>query len=220
MNHAARIAVGAAVLTRQALGGTWKSVLLRGGVVVYASPHLFTALQPYPYVVPVGFVGWVGAAWWVGHPDWRPRPAPDAVAEGPGPESEEGPEEDPVSLSKEHPPGPDIDTVVGAAHRLGTPHVHLTAIEDHLGAPPGSVRRVLTAAGIPISDVRMQGRGTSTGVKGHDLPPLSHPSPEGVDGVVGAGQGANNSNNITVKSSANGVRVTVTDLTERRAYTV
>ncbi|MEU9000521.1 hypothetical protein [Streptomyces sp. NPDC048551] len=161
---------------------------------------------------------WLIAAWRAGHPDWAPGPAP-AAAEVPEPE----PEPAPVSLAKEHPgpAGPTLDDVLAAARALGTPHVHLAAIEERLQAPAGTARRVLTEAGIPIADVRMQGRGTSTGVRGSDIPPLSSPSPEGVVGVVGAGQDANNSNNdIRVTLSAGGAQVTVTDLTEQRAYTV
>ncbi|MFD3802628.1 hypothetical protein ACFWTC_03145 [Streptomyces sp. NPDC058619] len=159
---------------------------------------------------------WIIAAWRAGHPDWKPRPAP-AAAEEPEPEAE--PET--VSLAKDHPVGPTLDDVLAAARKLGTPHVHLAAIERHIKAPRGTVRPVLVEAGIPISDVRMKGAGTSTGIQDSDIPPLSSPSPEGVGGVVGAGQDANNnSNNIRVTRSAGGAQVTVTDLAEQRAYTV
>lgn len=158
---------------------------------------------------------WIVAAWRAGHPDWKPRPAP-AAAEEPEPEVESGP----VSLAKEHPAGPLLEDVLNAAHLLRTPHVHLAAIDECLKAPQGSARRLLTEAGIPISDVRMQGRGTSTGIRDSDLPPLPGPSSEGVGGAVGAVQDANNSNNIRVTRSAEGAQVTVTDLTERRAYKV
>ncbi|MFF6940452.1 hypothetical protein [Streptomyces lavendulae] len=162
---------------------------------------------------------WLIAAWRVGHPDWKPRPAPaPAAAEEPEPEEEPNP----VSLAAEHAAaaGPTIDDVVTAARKLGTPHVHLAAIEEHIKAPQGTARRLLVEAGIPIADVRMHGRGSSTGVRGSDIPTFSHPSPEGVVGVVGAGQDADNNNDIRVTRSAGGAQVTVTDLTEQRAYTV
>lgn len=133
---------------------------------------------------------WLIAAWRVGHPDWRPRPAP-AAAEAPEPEAEP----EPVSLAKEHPAGPSLDDVLVTAITMGTPHIHLTAIEHHLGAPQGSVRRVLTEAGIPITDVRMKGRGTSTGVRGDDIPAPASPSQAATDDADGAGQDDNNSNN-------------------------
>ncbi|MET8297411.1 hypothetical protein ABZW02_25635 [Streptomyces sp. NPDC005180] len=163
---------------------------------------------------------WTIAAWRTGHPDWQPRPGSQAAAaEAPEPEPEVEPEA--VSLAKEHPPGPNLEAVLSAARELGTPHVHLAAIEEHLKAPAGTARRVLSQAGIPISDVRMQGRGTSTGVRGSDIPPLSYPSPEGAGDVVGAAQNANNSNsNIRVTRSAGGAQITVTNLNEQRAYTV
>ncbi len=158
---------------------------------------------------------WIIAAWRAGHPDWKPRPAPAAAEATPEPAP------DPVSLAKDHPAGPSLDDVLTVARALGTPHVHLAAITDRLKAPDGAVRQVLTAAGIPIGDVRMQGRGTSTGVKGTDIPPAPSPYPEGAGAAVGAGQGANNSNNnVRVDRVGGGAQITVTDLTERRAYTV
>jgi hypothetical protein len=158
---------------------------------------------------------WLITAWRVGHPDWQPRSGP-AAAEEPEPEVEP----EPVSLAKEHWAGPHLEDVLNAAHLLGTPHVHLAAIDECLKASQGSARRLLTEAGIPISDVRMQGRGTSTGVRDSDLPPLPGPSSEGVVDAVGAGQAVNNSNNnVKVTRSANGAQVTVTDLTEARHYT-
>lgn len=39
-----------------------------------------------------------------------------------------------------------------------------------LGTDTAEVREVLTRAGVPISDVRMKGRGVSTGVKAADMP--------------------------------------------------
>ncbi|MFG2617795.1 hypothetical protein ACGFXC_09200 [Streptomyces sp. NPDC048507] len=159
---------------------------------------------------------WLIAAWRAGHPDRAPGPAP-AAAEAPVPEAQP----DPVSLAKDHPPGPSLDDVLAAARKVGTPHAHLAAIEECLKAPAGTARRLLTKAGIPIADVRMQGRGTSTGVRGADIPPLADPSRGAVVDAVGAGQDANNSNNdIRVTRSAGGAQVTVTDLTEQRAYTV
>lgn len=133
---------------------------------------------------------WIIAAWRAGHPDWQPTPAAAAA------EEQEPEEPAPVSLAKDHDrAGPRLDDVLTAARTLGTPHVHLAAIEEHLKTPRGAVRPVLTAAGIPIADVRMQGRGTSTGIRGSDIPPPAPPSEGFAVGVVGAGQTANNSNN-------------------------
>lgn len=160
---------------------------------------------------------WIIAAWRAGHPDWQPRTAPAAAA-GEAPEPQ--PDPAPVSLAKPA-AGHSLDDALDAARRLGTPHCHLAVIDDALDAPPGTARGLFTAAGIPISDVRMRGRGTSTGVRGRDIPPLSSPSPEGDATVVGAGQGANNDNNnnrLRVREEA-GMTI-ILDPSERRAYTV
>lgn len=187
-------------------------------VGVSAAAAAARRIDSSPWLLWPALALWIIAAWRAGHPDWQPRSGPQAAAaEAPEPE----PEPEAVSLAKEHPPGPSLDDVVSAARELGTPHVHLAAIDTRLGAPKGTARQVFTAAGIPIADVRMQGRGTSTGVRGEDIPPLSSPSPEGAGDVVGAGQGANNSNsNIRVTRSAGGAQVTVTNLAEQRAYSV
>lgn len=158
---------------------------------------------------------WLIAAWRVGHPDWKPRPAP-AAAEEPASEGES----EEVSLAKEHPAGPSLDDVLAAARKLGTPHVHLKAIEEDIGAPQGTARRLLAEAGIPITDVRMQGRGTSTGVRGSDIPPLPPSSPEAAVGVVGAGQDVNNSNSDAIGVREEAGMTIITDPSERRAYTV
>ncbi|MCX5197211.1 hypothetical protein OOK31_25490 [Streptomyces sp. NBC_00249] len=158
---------------------------------------------------------WLIAAWRVGHPDWQPRAAPTAERT---PEPAGKPE--PVSLAKEQPVGPSLDDVLAAARTLGTPHVHLAAIEEHLGAPAGTARRALTEAGIPIADVRMTGRGTSTGVRGTDIPPLPSPSPEAAVAAVGTGQDANNSNNNGVRVKEEAGMTIIHVPSERRAYKV
>lgn len=70
---------------------------------------------------------------------------------------------------------------------VGTPHAHIAVLAHDLGTTPERVREALDACGVPVEAVRMQGRGSSTGVKGGALPtPRS---------VVGAGQPADNDNN-------------------------
>ena len=71
--------------------------------------------------------------------------------------------------------------------RVGTPHAHIAVLAHDLATTPERVREALDACGVPVEAVRMQGRGSSTGVKGGALPvPRS---------VVGAGQATNNDNN-------------------------
>jgi hypothetical protein len=75
--------------------------------------------------------------------------------------------------------------------RVGTPHAHIAVLAHDLGTTPERVREALDACGVQVEAVRMQGRGSSTGVKGDALPT---PRPT-LGGVVGAGQHANNDNN-------------------------
>lgn len=77
--------------------------------------------------------------------------------------------------------------------RVGTPHAHIAVLAHDLGTTPERVREALDACGVRVEAVRMQGRGSSTGVKGDALP-APRPTP---GGVVGAGQPANNDNNTT-----------------------
>ncbi|MFI5685882.1 hypothetical protein [Streptomyces sp. NPDC051636] len=81
--------------------------------------------------------------------------------------------------------------------KVGTPHAHLAVLAEDLGTTSDRVREALTRWAIPVDDVRMRGRGTSTGVKGG---PAAHPAivprPEDV-AAVAAGQGANNNSNNT-----------------------
>lgn len=75
--------------------------------------------------------------------------------------------------------------------RVGTPHAHVAVLAHDLGTTPERVREALDACGVRVEAVRMQGRGSSTGVKGDALP-APRPTP---GGVVDAGQPANNDNN-------------------------
>jgi hypothetical protein len=109
-------------------------------------------------------------------------------------------------------------TVVGAAEtwrvptfhelceslaRVGTPHAHIAVLAHDLGTTPERVREALDACGVQVEAVRMQGRGSSTGVKGDALPtPRSTPG-----GVVGAGQPANDNNNASATTPEKGLRV-------------
>jgi hypothetical protein len=88
--------------------------------------------------------------------------------------------------------------------RVGTPHAHIAVLAHDLGTTPERVREALDACGVQVEAVRMQGRGSSTGVKGDALPtPRST-----LGGVVGAGQPANNdNNNASATTPEKGLRV-------------
>ncbi|MFD9047662.1 hypothetical protein [Streptomyces zaomyceticus] len=113
-------------------------------------------------------------------------------------------------------PLPDPVALAVALHEVGAPHAHLAALADHMGLSPAHVREALTAAGIPIGPCRMKGRGSSTGVKSGDFPPLPSPTSGASEAVVAAGQSDNN--NKTVRRWPWGH--TVTDPAERLHHTV
>lgn len=151
-------------------------------------------------------IAWTVAAYRAGREDWQPKQAEPTVELGP---AEESPTE---------PAGPRAPTaaeLVAAVREIGTPHAHLKALAAHLGTTTERVREAAAAAGLPVTDVRMGGR-PSTGVRGDALPSL--PSHDPVEGVVGAGQPANNDNNntnfVTVPDEENPHRTRVRWLAE------
>lgn len=88
--------------------------------------------------------------------------------------------------------------------RVGTPHAHIAVLAHDLGTTPDRVREALDACGVQVGAVRMQGRGSSTGVKGDALP-APRPAP---GSVVAAGQATNNNaNNVPPAGPEKGFRV-------------
>ncbi|MFD7858551.1 hypothetical protein ACFV6B_30365 [Streptomyces microflavus] len=104
----------------------------------------------------------------------------------------------------------DSPEVLATLRKVAEPHAHLSAVAQALGTDTAHVREVLTRAGVPISDVRMKGRGVSTGVKAADIPlpsPSPNPSPEGTGPVVAPGQSNNNDTELTVTRLPSGARI-------------
>jgi hypothetical protein len=98
----------------------------------------------------------------------------------------------------EEPPLPSHQALHEALSRVGTPHAHIAVLAEALDTPAERVRASLDQLSIPVEAVRMRGRGSSTGIRA-DKFPAPPPAPETPsDGVVGAGQSANNDNNNTV----------------------
>lgn len=114
------------------------------------------------------------------------QPEPDGQAPG---DSDEAADEEAAA----EPPLPLLVDLRISLARVGTPHAHLAALATDLATTPERVREALAKYDIPVQAVRMQGRGTSTGVKG-DTHPALRPSPED---VVAAGQPSNNNSNNT-----------------------
>ncbi|MFE2218344.1 hypothetical protein ACFW93_41300 [Streptomyces canus] len=79
----------------------------------------------------------------------------------------------------------DSPEVLATLRKVAEPHAHLSVVAKALGTDTAHVREVLTTAGVPITDVRMKGRGVSTGVKAADIPlpraPLPAPPPGPLD---------------------------------------
>ncbi|MEU8968135.1 hypothetical protein AB0D11_02470 [Streptomyces monashensis] len=145
-------------------------------------------------------ITWTIAAYRAGRDGWAPKhlPAPpEPAAEEPMEEQFDGEETEPaVEQAPAGPLLPNISDLRVSLARVGTPHAHVAVLAADIGTAPERVREALDKWMVPVEPVRMQGRGTSTGVKGG---PAAHPAiaprPEDV-AVVAAGQpGNNNSNN-------------------------
>lgn len=141
---------------------------------------------------------WVIAAYRVGAEDWKPRTRPAAepdeqvtVERDDEANTPAGSEQ--LEPAAEAPPLPTYDELCKALATVGTPHAHIAALAEHLGAAPERVREALDRHGVSVEPVRMRGRGSSTGIKGDALPPPT-PCP-----VVAAGQPANNDNNNALR---------------------
>ncbi|WP_371099290.1 hypothetical protein [Streptomyces sanglieri] len=95
----------------------------------------------------------------------------------------------------EEPPLPSHQDLHESLSRVGTPHAHIAVLAEDLKTTPERVRAALAQLSVPVEDVRMRGRRSSTGIRGDRFPaPPPTPGTPSV-GVVGAGQSANNDNN-------------------------
>ncbi|WP_216586851.1 hypothetical protein [Streptomyces brasiliscabiei] len=136
--------------------------------------------------------------WWVVAAYRKGKPEEKSAVASPQESSEPAAEED------------DSPKVLEALREKAEPHVHLAVVAQALGTDTAHVREVLSRAGVPISDVRMKGRGVSTGVKAEHIPlpsPSPSPSPEGPGPVVGPGQANNNDTELTATRFPSGVQV-------------
>lgn len=152
-------------------------------------------------------VVWLVAAYRAGRDDWEPTQAaadPDEEAQDNAAGAPD--EEPPVELEKSQ--LPTFQQLCASLAKVGTPHAHIAVLAQDLGATPERVRWALDRCDVTVEPVRMRGRGVSTGIKSDALPAPVAPS----DGVVGAGQPANNDNNNTDDDEPEeGVRVRRTD---------
>ncbi|MFK0140694.1 hypothetical protein [Streptomyces murinus] len=157
-------------------------------------------------------ITWTIAAYRTGRDDWTPKGTAPADEE---PAEDQPDTDEPETATESAPAGPPLPTIADlrvSLAKVGTPHAHVAVLATDLGTTPDRVREALDKQEIPVEPVRMQGRGTSTGVKGG---PAAHPAltPRPADvAVVAAGQpGNNNSNNgyVLVPDHINPVRTHV-----------
>lgn len=158
-------------------------VFLLGGLALAWSLVQTTPLLMFPLSI-----WWLVAAFRKGKPEKKPAVASPQESSEPAAEQDDSPK------------------VLEALRTKAEPHVHLAVVANELGTDTAHVREVLTRAGIPISDVRMKGRGVSTGVKAQDIPSPS-PSPAPSEPAVGPGQTNNNDTELTVTRLPSGAQV-------------
>ncbi|MGW2260291.1 hypothetical protein ACWCXE_21115 [Streptomyces sp. NPDC001780] len=187
--------IGALILRKVALG-------LLGGMAALVDSARWL-LWPAAVV-------WIIAAYRVGHPDWTPpadtepedqpkekKTEKEVEPEDGGDDQEQPANTEPVSLTKAEfpePPLPSLQDIRETLARVGTPHAHISVLAEDLGTTPERIREALGKWDIPVESVRMRGRGSSTGIRGdrYPAPPPGQGTPS--DGVVAAGQPANNNN--------------------------
>lgn len=143
---------------------------------------------------------WIVGAYRAGRDGWKPKKRPAPEPEQPDAEPDEANEEQSDGAVEQMPAGPPLpilpDLRISLA-KVGTPHAHIAVLAADIGTTPERVREALTKWAIPVEDVRMQGRGVSTGVKGGSaVHPALAPRPDDV-AVVAAGQPTNNNDNNT-----------------------
>ncbi|MFF3891374.1 hypothetical protein [Streptomyces sp. NPDC001914] len=160
------------------------------------------------------FLCWGLAAWWIvsayraGADGWEPKQQPQQPTDqetSEQPAEADAEDEDPAPPPGPPPAGPPLPNLLDlrtALARVGTPHAHIAALASDIGTTPERVREALDRWDIPVEPVRMQGRGSSTGVKGGAaVHPALAPGQDVTD-VVAAGQTANNDNNNADSSPA------------------
>ncbi|WP_225793772.1 hypothetical protein [Streptomyces aculeolatus] len=157
--------------------------------------------------------GWLATAIVLGlrlPPPAAPPATPAAAAPGPSVDEPAAPDEPPPAAE---PAELTANELAMALHAVAAPHAHLSAVARHLATTPEKVRTGLKAAGIPAGDqVRMRGRGVSTGVRAAHIPPLPPAADPPPGDVVAAGQPSNNNSNNnfeTVPDDTNPVRTHV-----------
>jgi hypothetical protein len=153
-----------------------------------------------PWLLWSAALAWTIAAYRAGAEGWTPKRDDEDTSTTVSEDEGGGEPEDPHA-------GFRIELAL-ALHAVGSPHAHISALAEYLGAPANRVRAALTEVGIPISGgVRMRGRpvAVSPGVKRQDFPPLPPTGREDTPG--GPLTSNNNSNNSADEGPREGLRV-------------
>ncbi|MET8746833.1 hypothetical protein [Streptomyces sp. NPDC004728] len=192
--------------------GVW----LRGAVLLGAAYGAWRGVVAAPWALAPAAGAWLVASLYAkppaeqeeeeGQEEEEAAPAAEATTSSEEPEPA-GAAAPPI----EEPPLPSHQDLHAALSRVGTPHAHIAVLAEDLETTAERVRAALLRLSVPVQDVRMQGRGSSTGIRGDRFPaPPPTPGTPSV-GVVDAGQSANNDNNNTpIKARREGPLVVYT----------
>ncbi|NUS14551.1 MAG: hypothetical protein HOY69_24655 [Streptomyces sp.] len=193
---ASRLAAGTAILTKRigsALAPEQRPIatVIRCGGALWGSLRLLDIAHQAPAVLVAGTGIWCLSAWKASDPaasEPTTTKAADAERKEPKPaanqkatEATEEPDEQAEFLALLHDLMP--GTIPGRDDRI-----HLAQIAAEWTGNPAdtpTVRALLAEAGITPTACRVPNRGSSTGIYLRDVPPLPHPSPAPLSGVVG-----------------------------------
>lgn len=155
---------------------------LRGAVLLGAAYGAWRGVVAAPWALAPAAGVWLVASLYAKDPaeldedevEEERKAAP--AAEG-GTSSEE-PEPAGAAPPAEEPPLPSHQDLHEALSRVGTPHAHIAVLAADLGTTAERVRAALAQMSIPVKDVRMKGRGSSTGIRGDRFPAPPAPLPK------------------------------------------
>ncbi|MEU0627722.1 hypothetical protein [Streptomyces sp. NPDC005989] len=194
--------------------GVW----LRGAVLLGAAYGAWRGVVAAPWALAPAAGAWLVASLYAKPPaeqeEEEGEEEEEAAPAAEGTTSSEEPEPAGAAAAPpvEEPPLPSHQDLHESLSRVGTPHAHIAVLAEDLKTTAERVRAALARLSVPVEDVRMRGRRSSTGIRGDRFPaPPPTPGTPSV-GVVGAGQSANNDNNNTpIKVRREGPLVVYTD---------
>lgn len=182
-------------------------ILRKISTAIATGLYLTIANGGRPWLMWGAALAWIIGAYRCGHPDWKPKPLPEAEQDTPADE------EDQAATAEQAPSGPPSVSpveLIAAVCDVGTPNAQLVPLAEHLRVTTDAVRAAAAGMGWPVKDVRQEGRSSSAGLRWDECPP---PPPVTLpSGVVGAGQLADdNDDDSGERGPGEGLRVVHTD---------